>query len=208
MTAIPPPQQGNLSIADATTTTQTLTVNSDGTINAKPSDGAKTTYAASQLLFTPAATPTDVFTITGSATKAVRITRIEVTGLATTAGTVDVALVMRSTANSGGTSTGSPSAIPYDSNSAAASATVLAYTANPTLGTAIGAATTGYIRAQRAFLNVAATGASEHINFDFGNRPSQAVVLRGITQVLAVNLNGNTLPTGTKLSISVEWTEE
>lgn len=175
---------------------------------AAPIDGQKATYSASQLLFTPAATPTDVFTITGSATKTVRITRIEVTGLATTAGTVDVALVMRSTANTGGTSTGSPSAIPHDANSAAATATVLAYTANPTLGTAVGAATTGLIRSQRAYLNVAATGPSEHINFDFGNRPSQDIVLRGATQVLAVNLNGDTLPAGTKLSCSVEWTEE
>src|SRR4051794_24211894 len=56
-------------------------------------DSPKATYSASQLLFTPAATPTDVFTITGSASKTIRVTRIEVTGLATTAGTVDVALV-------------------------------------------------------------------------------------------------------------------
>jgi hypothetical protein len=35
MTAIAPPQQGNVSIADATTATQTLVVNSDGSINSK-----------------------------------------------------------------------------------------------------------------------------------------------------------------------------
>lgn len=35
MTAIAPPAQGNVSIQDATTTSQTLAVNSDGSINTK-----------------------------------------------------------------------------------------------------------------------------------------------------------------------------
>jgi hypothetical protein len=60
-------------------------------------------FAVAGVGITPAATPTDLLTITGSATRTVHIRRITVSGLATTAGTMDVSLVRRSTADAGGT---------------------------------------------------------------------------------------------------------
>jgi hypothetical protein len=175
-----------------------------------PLDGAKATYSASITGLVPAATsPTAIFTITGSATTTVRVTQIRITATQTSAAEFsDVLLVKRSAADTSGTST-APTRVPLDSNDAAATATVLAYTANPTLGAAVGT-----IRTTRLMINVpnpSSAQASEPqvpIIWEFGNRPSQAVVLRGTAQVLAVNLNAVSLVSAANFAIYVEWTEE
>ena len=51
----------------------------------------------------PAATATDIFTLTGSATKTVRVTFIQVTATRTTSGPVLISLLKRLTADTGGT---------------------------------------------------------------------------------------------------------
>lgn len=171
-----------------------------GTVNATPIDGVKATYSASIVGLVPANLATDIFTITGSATKIVRITHIEISATQTTAGNANVVVLKRSTANTGGTST-NPAKVPHDSQNAAASATVAAYTANPTVGTLV-----GNIRSNKIFVSTATT-MGEEITMDFGVRPSQAVVLRGTAEVLAVNLNGVTLAGGS-FDIDIEWSEE
>lgn len=168
-------------------------------------DGTKATYIASKTgLAAATSSATDIFTVTGSASKTVRITRLGISAtVATAAATIDIVLLVRSTANSGGTSTGSPTLVPYDSNSSAATATVLSYTANPTTGNLV-----GNVGAFKLFMNVAATGTSDKVVLDFGNRPAQAIVLRGTSQVFAVNLNSQTTTNATSFDIFVEWTEE
>lgn len=168
-----------------------------------PVDGQKATYSSAILGLVPAASATDVFTLAGSASKTVRVTRVSVSGTQTTAGEVDIQLLKRSTADTGGTST-APAAVPHDSADAAATATVAAYTANPAvLGTLVGS-----IRTRKAQIGSPATVTSQsETEWLFGNRPAQAVVLRGTAQVLAVNLNGVTV-TGGSLNVSIEWTEE
>ena len=65
-------------------------------INAVPVDGQKATYAASITQLAVAASATDIFTLTGSATKTIRVTRLRVSGIKTTAGAdVDVQLIIR-----------------------------------------------------------------------------------------------------------------
>jgi hypothetical protein len=145
-------------------------------------------------------TPTDIFTITGSASKTIRVTRISFTGTQTTGTQIRVIVLKRSTANSGGTST-SPARVPHDSNNAAATATVLAYTANPTTGTLV-----GNIRAAKVLVGLTTVN-SDQLIIDFGTRNGQGFVLRGTTQVLAINLAGVTIA-GNSLDISFEWTEE
>src|SRR6266550_8344389 len=88
-------------------------------------DGAKSTYSAAKVGLVPGSSATDFFTLTGSATKTVRITRITITATTTSATPValDILLLKRSTANTGGTSTGSPTAVPHDSANPAATAT-------------------------------------------------------------------------------------
>src|SRR6266571_2441944 len=177
---------------------------------AAPIDGQRATYSAAKVGLVPGSSATDIFTITGSASKTIRVTRIEIVGTTTsaTAAALDVLLLKRSTANTGGTSTGSPTAVPHDSLSAAASATVLSYTAVPTTGTLVGTA----IRNQKLMLTLATYTATDFppvapVIWDFGSRPAQAIVLRGIAEVLAINLN-TTTPTATaSFDIAIEWTE-
>ena len=171
-------------------------------------DGSRQTYKASITNLVAATTPTDVFTITGSATKVVRVTHLCLMGTQTTQATRSVLVIKRSAANTGGTSSAC-TAVPNDSNNAAATATVLAYTANPTgLGAAVGT-----MISRQIFIGNAAPGGNvSPIEGGGGDlyeayRPSQAIVLRGTAQVLAINLNSVT-SAGNSFDIFVEWTEE
>ena len=163
-------------------------------------DTVKNTYSASAI-FAAAASATDVFTITGSASTTVRITRISFSGTQTTGAMRDVLVIKRSAANTGGTSA-TPNKVPHDSTFPASTATVRNYTANPSgLGAAVGT-----IRSQKVLVSAATAVAGEFI-MDWGPRNSQAPVLRGTSEVLSINLNGVT-STGNSLSTSIEWTEE
>jgi len=171
----------------------------NGAIVATPYDGFKSTYSAASI-FTAAANPTDIFTISGVVNKTVRILRITFCGTQTTSAQRNVLIIKRSTVNTGGTSI-VVAGVVHDTMSPPASAIVRAYTGNPTLGTSDGS-----IRARKVFVGTTASNSDEVI-FDFGNRPGQAVVLRGVNQVLAVNLNGVS-STGNSFACSIEWTEE
>lgn len=167
-----------------------------------PQDGAKFTYGAAITATTVAATPTDVFTITGSATKTVKIRHISIDGTQTTGGVVNILVIKRSTANTGGTST-LPTAVPYDSANPAATAVVRSYTVNPTaLGTAVGT-----IHSEKLFVS-ATTGTPDELKFDYTEHsPIQPITLRGATEVLAINLNSVTV-TGNSFNMDITWTEE
>lgn len=171
------------------------------TTTAVPTDGIKATYSAAIISSTLGTLATDFFTITGSATKLIRVTEISVafTGGGTI---VSAQLLKRSTANSGGTSS-LLTATPHDTNDTASTATVRVYTANPTVGTLV-----GVMRADKTDSPLLSSTTNPNgIVYTFGTRPSRAVVLRGINQVLAFNLNGVTL-SGGAVSCYVEWTEE
>ena len=172
-----------------------------GTTNLVSLAAPPATYSAAIVGLTVAATATDIFTLTGSATKTVRVSRILVNGVQTTAAQVNVLLIRRSTADTLGTST-APTAATYDTTNAAATATALAYTANPTLGTTVGTAS-----ARRVFIPGAATASdAQGLEIVSGDVGQQLMTLRGIAQVLAVNLGGVTV-VGGSLNVTIEWTE-
>jgi len=157
------------------------------------------TYSAVANNVVPAALATDLVTIYGSASKTVNILNIWVSGVQTTAGQAQIMLIKRSAANSAGTSTASLR-IPYDSTDAAATATVLAYTANPTLGAAV-----GNVRGDRLFLPGAAAAVdAQGLTWSFVN--GKQLILRGVAQGIAINLNGITLAGGS-INVTIEWTE-
>lgn len=164
------------------------------------------TYEASVVALAPAASATDFLTITGVAGHIVRVTRAECTGTATAIGAANVVALVRSTANTGGTST-APAAVPADSTDSAALASVKAYTANPTVGTSIGP-----VRASVMVLTPTATTTIgiNTVNWTFGNSAGTraGVVLRSASQVFALNGNGASFPAGTALNCSLEWTEQ
>lgn len=167
-----------------------------------PLDGMRATYSAS-FGISPATTATDVFTIGGSGSKTVRILQVEAWPSETTAALKQLFLLIRSSANSGGTSSAG-TAVPFDSNSPAATAPVTIYSANPTsLGTLV-----GNIRSSNMNVGPGTTTDPETlVRWDFGNNSGQAVVLRGSSQFLALNLNSVTF-TGGSIYVSVTWTEE
>ena len=170
-------------------------------IAAVNTEGTKTTYSVGLGGFTPAATATDFLSIVGSGTKTVRVTRISISGIATAAATVEIQLIKRSSANTGGTSSAA-TVVPHDSNDAGATAAVNSYSANPTgLGT-----TVGTVRAAK--LNLGAAGAAGVVEWNFTTRNSKGLVLRGAAQSLNLNWGGAAVPAGTSLTIDVEFTEE
>lgn len=163
------------------------------------------TFGASATSIAVAVSATDIFTITGSATKTIAIKRISVSAIATSPSNAIIQLIKRSTANTGGTSTAS-TAVPYDSNNGVASATVLAYTANPTTGTQV-----GILNSTRLPVGVGAPGnstpiASAERDLFLSSSRGQDIILRGVSQVLAINLSGVTIAGGS-FSCDVEWTE-
>lgn len=162
----------------------------------------KPTYSATEAVFAPATLATDVCNLTGSATKNVRVRRILFNGLATAVISDPVAIIKRSTANSGGTPL-VPTPASYDSASAAATAVFTAYTANPTLGTQAGILADPYV----TFGNLTTSGPpSGSTLFEFG-RLGSPIVLRGVAESVSVNLNVATFTTA-QLSCTFEWTEE
>lgn len=165
---------------------------------------ATSTYGAAVALLPYAANGTDIFTITGSDTKVIRIKHISIDGTQTASAVRSVLLIKRSSPNSGGTFS-TLTAVPYDSANPAATAVVRAYTANPTvLGTAVGT-----LHAEKLILSTATNpSVSDALVFstiDVTN--SQDITLRGSNEVLAINMNGVT-STGNSMDIDIMWTEE
>jgi hypothetical protein len=166
-------------------------------------EGRKPTYSAALIAYAPYASPQDIVGIVGSAAKQARVLRFAVSGRATQANQLDVQLLKRSTADTGGTPT-AVAAVSHDSNDAAASATVASFASAPTAGTLVGA-----VRAQQINLSAAGSGgAAVPVEFDFGTCNDKAVVLNGASEALYLNLNGAAVPGGTVLNVFVEWSEE
>jgi len=169
-----------------------------GTVN---TESQKATYSFATAGTAIAAAATDLLTISGSATKTIRVLSVGIGGTATAAGVLDAVLIKRSVANNGGTSA-NPTAVAHDSTDLAATATLGVYTANAsTLGTSIGP-----LRAAKLNLSTT-TGVGQPVVYNFTNLNDKAPVLRGTNQVLALNLNGGTAA-GSSADLWIEWTEE
>lgn len=158
----------------------------------------KPTYSATATSVAAVASQTDMCSLQGSATKTIKVRRIAFGNVPTTAYSEVVAVVKRSTANSGAGSALATAA--YDTSNAATSvAQAEIWTAAPTLGTIIG------VLADVTIPFGISTSSSAPYYFEWGQR-GQPIVLRGVAQSVAINLNTVTL-TGT-VSCLFEWTEE
>jgi len=188
----------------ADTQGDTVAVNTDGSISNAYTDGVKNTYSQTSTLISLPASATDIFTISGSATKIIRLLKVEITGIQTTAGSVPIILVRRGTPNTGGTIAFTLHGFPHDTNNPLATATVNIYSANPaSLGVAL-----SFIRNSYIYLPAAAsTSAPTALSWNLTDVPGQAVVLRGVNELLAINMNAATV-TGGQIIAMFEWTEE
>lgn len=183
-----------------------VTVSAAGTPGAEFTQqlpASQATYSAAATI-TPASSATDFFTLTGSASKTIRVTRAACSGTAASAATGTLVAVKRSAANTGGT-TSAATATALDSGNAAAAATALTYSANPTTGTLVG-------NLRSAFIVMTPTTSAigvQPVAWEFGMRPGeQPVVLRGVAQVFALNGGGASFPGSSSLACNVTWTEE
>lgn len=167
-----------------------------------PVDGIRPTYGATTVGLVPASGASDIATICGSATRLVRVTQITFSGRATTAVQGPIVLVRRSAANTGGTSQ-SLTRVVYDTGNPSVTVQPLSYTANATLGTALGSISSR----QYFFANLTTTAGNQPIIWRFGDRPASAIVLRGTAQCLSVSLNFTTY-SGGLIDVGFEWTEE
>ena len=191
-------QQNAAATSAATGDYHLIAVNAYGGVLTAPFATTAKTYSASNAV-TVAASATDIALINGNATNTVIVTRVIVTGNATTAGSYQVSLIKRSAANSGGTST-SFTPLPHEAaDGAAVSSAVLYYTANPTPGATVNTVRTEFI----AFGSTTVGGGG--VEWDFG-KYGKGIVLSGTAQGLAVNLGGATI-TGGVVSVTFEFIE-
>jgi hypothetical protein len=175
------------------------------------SDGGKATYSAcytAQSAGTSATT--EIAYIAGSATKTIRVLGIILTGTQATAGQeYDLTIQKEAALPTGGTKATAATIVPWDSNSAAASATTAFYTATPTASASI----TGVVAVKKYsfFIATATTVQPPYIpaEFWFGTLPGgSAVVLRGAAQCLAVTLAAATPGNANSIDVTFIWTEE
>jgi hypothetical protein len=161
------------------------------------------TYTATRADVTPAATPTDIILLMGSATKTIMVTKFEITPTATANGTLDFYIYKRTTANTGGTFA-TDGIAKNDSLNADSTATIKLYSANPSsLGTG------QLIRGRRMSLASKTPNGipvQEWVE-EFGNNNQQPMVLRGVGESLCINMNGQTMPSGAEFYFTFEWVE-
>lgn len=173
---------------------------------------SKQTYSASGS-FTPVATPTDLVTIYGSATKTIRVLSMQIGTVNTAAGSQIFHLIKRSAVNTTGTFVAG-TAVPHDSTNGAATATVGHYTANPGgLGAAVGTLNIKKV-ASTVVTPTSFAGVREESQVEMlpkaaeGHFLHQPVTLIGVAQGLAINFNGVALVAGQIHTWSITWTEE
>ena len=163
------------------------------------------TYSYSNPSFTIPATPTDIITIDGSASKTIAITRAWLSTIQTTAGVNAWFLAKRSTARTGGVQVAG-NIVPHDSSDAAGSANVGHWTTKFTGGgTLVGNVWGGYLDSPA--VATAGIGGFIGIIIDFSRIYGKPLLLRGTGESLAINFNGAALPAGMTCLGGFTWFE-
>lgn len=189
----------------ALTTGQAVALESDTTGSLYvDSEGRKQTYRCGIVNFTPIVSggTAPFVSVTGSATKTIRITRIRVSASAGTGTVADVSLV-KFTALSGGTANSqSANVAKMDSNNAAQTAVVNQWSVAATTHTGA-----GVLNAERYEIVTAAVSVLPGaIDWTFGDKQGQGLVLRGTSEFVGVLINA--VGTTPSADCWVEWTEE
>lgn len=143
----------------------------------------------------------DIYTITGSDTKTVKVKGVRISATATSAAVVNASIILRSSAASGGTSS-TLTVVKHDQDNPAATAVVRSYTVSPTPGTAIGT-----IRSRKVAVGTQGNSATiSEALFQFSVYWDQPIVLRGSGQSLCVNVSA--AGSGASWCVDHEHTEE
>lgn len=175
--------------------------------------GAAATYSGIIFTYAIPATPTDMIVLGGSATKTIRLLRLVMHYTITSIAQAEFFLIRRSSVNSGGTTATTNRTINLlDSVNAAASATLVYYTANATsLGTSA-----AIIKRSKVAVPTPTTFVSNDdgamLAWDFAARGAtlaQLPTIRGTSESLSLNFNGATLGTGFAIQfVEFLWRED
>lgn len=170
----------------------------------RPLHRARPTYRSGVIGFVPAANPTDIANFfPTSYGRVAYIEQITISGTATNAAVIDV-LVQRSVNGGGGTSAAQPSAR-LDARDRAPSLAFYTFSANRTSnGNGIDAQRPLLAAAKLHLGTASQPGQPVTFRFDGAKRP----MLRDLTEWVVINLNGQTMPAGISLNITVEWSED
>lgn len=162
------------------------------------------TYFACNPQYVVPATPGEMITFYGSATRTVKIFKLRLRMEQTTAGTNFTYLYRRNSAASGGTAN-AVTPVKADTTDSAPTATMTYYTANPTPGGSDGKILDGVdIQSPAAASNIQPNWQNIY-DADYSGKP---IILRGTSEGIGLNLNGVALPAGLKVQLEVVWTEE
>ena len=166
------------------------------------------TYTASSVGLVPAASATDIFCISPGATRNITIRRVILSGTAGTAITTPVLVYRRVSLDTGGTaatSLAAPVAVPLFPADQASTATLVAYTANPTVVDS----SPSLMKAPAVSFGVTTT-VGRPFELLFGSAVDMfehgLVLQKNTTQQVCLNLNGVSISSGV-LAISMEWQE-
>lgn len=152
--------------------------------------------------FAAAATAnTDIYRISGSATKTIYVKKIRISATATAVQGNQIAIIKRSTLNTAGVFVADVN-VPYNSAGAASTATTGHYTTAPTLGTAV-----GEIRATKFLIPTAVGLYNSEIIFEFTENRGNPIMLNGINESLGILIN--VAPgAGNNFLINIDFDEE
>jgi hypothetical protein len=172
-------------------------------IQLSDNDPTRGTYSIFIPGVTPAATPTDILTLQGSASKLIRVRQIIITGIATAASNVQILVNRRTTPNTAGTKT-NPALVAHDPSDDAATCVLALYSANPSgLGASLGIQDGG-----RLNLAPAANGGIDRLLLQYGWLNDKAPVLNGISDFLCIGLGGAAMPAGGNFDFSILVSED
>ena len=170
------------------------------------SEGVSPAYQVSTGLFTPAATPTDVAALALTAyNKVANVLRVTVSGVCTSGGQIFVRL--QKSVNGGGGTYSQPTVAKRDINDATASGGVFQFSVNRTSNGDGISSSRPLIDEKELQLGVSGTSPGIPIVFDFAAQRAKRPTLKNLSDWLVVNLNGQTLPSGTQIRVTFEWEE-
>lgn len=199
-----------LSVFDSAGTAKSLSVrtNSDASLSSNVStEGKVATYSLTLSALTAlAATTTDFFALVGSATKKVKLRRVELHGVATGAAFDDYYLYKRTAANTGGTAASqAANAVKHVTADAAMTAVPNLYSANPT-----GLGTGTVLKSGKLYLPATGTPGVDGggLVWDFSRANEEAPAIDGVAEAFCLNRAGAAVVAGTSLYITMTWTEE
>ena len=171
----------------------------------------KQTYMAAGT-FTPPATPTDLVTITGSATKTIRVISMQISTTATANSSANFFLVKRAVVPTAGVFVAATT-VPNDSNDNAGTANVGHWTTSPTAPTVQSAGIVWMkqvavpVTTTASWIGVTKEQAHEMMPWN-QNLIIYPIVLRGPAQTLAINFAAAALLAGQTHAYRVTWMEE